>query len=291
MMSVLQGTGWFAAPNWVFDSDLSWSEKLVYLYLCRRSGPDGSSWPSVSTIAADTGMSKRSVQQTLRSLRESGYITIEHRTDPETGSRRSNLYRLQSRTGGNDGNATPMQDVHPPVQEVHGPGAGGAPPLRTMCMGPVHLVHPEGLPSEGLPSEGQYNVAPSGPTSSEDPAGPKYDEDSMPYQLARHLRAAILMRDQETKVPAETPKALERWATEADRMIRLDGRDPHEAADLMTWCQQDSFWSANILSMSAFRRQYDRLKRQSARADPHAKAGQRETAVDRMLREKGVRLA
>ncbi len=42
MMSVLQSTGWFAAPNWVFDSDLSWSEKLVYLYLCRRSGPDGS---------------------------------------------------------------------------------------------------------------------------------------------------------------------------------------------------------------------------------------------------------
>lgn len=94
----------------------------------------------------------------------------------------------------------------------------------------------------------------------------------MPYQLAVHLRAAILRRDPETKVPDETPAALERWAIEADRMVRCDNRDPQEAARLMAWAQQDSFWHTNILSMAKFRKQYDTLKRQAqqARADPRA---------------------
>lgn len=136
----------------------------------------------------------------------------------------------------------------------------------------------------------EKNVVPLGPTSSDDRPEPKFDEGSTPYQLALHLRAAILMRDQETKVPDETPAALERWATEADRMIRIDERDPHEAAELMTWAQQDPFWSTNILSMAAFRKQYDRLKRQSqrpARADPRASPGHM-TYLERELREAGV---
>jgi len=159
---------------------------------------------------------------------------------------------------------------------------------------PNRVLSHRTVPNLTVPNQtiGDHIVEPAGTTPPK-PAKPepKFGPGDPPYELARHLRAAILDRDPTTKVPEETPEALARWATEADRMIRFDGRDLHEAADLMMWCQQDSFWSANILSMSAFRRQYDRLKRQSARADPHAKAGQRETAVDRMLRERGVRLA
>lgn len=117
------------------------------------------------------------------------------------------------------------------------------------------------------------------------PREPKFDEDSVPYQLALHLRNAILHRDPDTKVPPATPKGLESWAIEADRMLRIDGRDPMEAARLMEWAQNDSFWCANILSMSKFRKQYDKLKRQAqARGSP----GRRETAVDRRLRDLGV---
>jgi hypothetical protein len=140
------------------------------------------------------------------------------------------------------------------------------------------------------PADTEENVAPDGPTPPDDPPEPKHDEGSVAYQLAQHLRTAILMRDQETKVPDETPEALERWATEADRMVRLDGRDPHEAAELMTWCQRDPFWSSNVLSMTAFRKQYDRLKRQSqqpARADPRASPG-RMSYLERELREAGA---
>ena len=102
----------------------------------------------------------------------------------------------------------------------------------------------------------------------EEEESPKYPESSEPYKLAFHLRSAILQADSETKVPKGDPKSLQSWATEADRMIRLDNRDPAEAMRLMDWCQQDTFWRGNILSMAKFRKHYDKLKRQAERASP-----------------------
>ena len=89
----------------------------------------------------------------------------------------------------------------------------------------------------------------------------KFDDESIPMQLAKHLKKEILKQDSTTKVPDD----LTNWAIEADRMIRLDKRDPKEAANLITWAQNDDFWKANILSMKKFRAQYDKLKRQAHR--------------------------
>lgn len=141
-------------------------------------------------------------------------------------------------------------------------------------------------------TQAQYNVDPPGPTPPDPPPKPKFDEGSIPYQLALHLRSVILNRDPDTRVPADNPKALEGWAVEADRMIRLDKRDPREAAELMVWCQQDPFWSANILSMGTFRKQYDKLKRQrDTRASPTPlrtpKAVPDDTPLHRRMRERG----
>lgn len=64
------------------------------------------------------------------------------------------------------------------------------------------------------------------------------------------------------------------WEYEAELMIRSDGRDPAEAADLIRWVQADSFWKANVLSLSTFRAKYDqlRLARESRKApSPWAK--------------------
>lgn len=111
----------------------------------------------------------------------------------------------------------------------------------------------------------------------------KFDDDSIPMKLALHLKKEILNQDPTTK----TPDDLTRWATEADRMIRLDKRDPEEAAHLITWAQNDSFWQANILSMAKFRKQYDTLKRQAMTRGhskhPPGRGG--ETAAQRLLRE------
>jgi len=133
---------------------------------------------------------------------------------------------------------------------------------------PNRVLSHRTVPNRTVPNQdtGDHIVEPPGPTPPKPTKPePKFGPGDPPYELARHLRAAILARDPTTKVPEETPEALARWAKDADLLIRVDKRDPQEAARLIEWCQQDSFWSANVLSMATFRKQYDRLKRQAQR--------------------------
>lgn len=113
--------------------------------------------------------------------------------------------------------------------------------------------------------------------------GKKFADESIPMKLAMHLKKEILNQDPSTKVPDD----LTNWAIEADRMIRLDKRDPEEAAYLITWAQNDPFWRANILSMAKFRKQYDTLKRQAMTRghSKHPPGRNGETAAQRLLRE------
>ncbi len=110
----------------------------------------------------------------------------------------------------------------------------------------------------------------------------EFADDSIPYQLAVYLQQKILEQDKNTR--SANKADLQKWAIEADRMLRLDHRDAREAAQLMTWAQQDQFWRSNILSMKKFREKYDTLKRQAGRMDTQKGS----SAVDRALRERGV---
>ncbi len=69
-----------------------------------------------------------------------------------------------------------------------------------------------------------------------------------------------------------------RWAEDAERMLRLDGRDAAEAEVLIRWTQASDFWRANILSMSKFRQKYDTLRLQRQREQPTVSARLREWA-------------
>lgn len=109
----------------------------------------------------------------------------------------------------------------------------------------------------------------------------KFDDDSIPMRLAKHLQKEILARDPNTKIP----KDLTTWAVEADRMIRLDKRDAQEAANLITWAQNDPFWNSNILSMKKFRLQYDKLHRQANTRPKKESRSTDETTAQRMLRK------
>jgi hypothetical protein len=81
-------------------------------------------------------------------------------------------------------------------------------------------------------------------------------------KLAALLRDEILRNSCDFKI---TPAQLQSWEATADRMIRIDGRDPEKAATLIRWAQGDDFWMRNILSMEKFRKQFDQL---AAKARP-----------------------
>jgi len=81
-------------------------------------------------------------------------------------------------------------------------------------------------------------------------------------KLAALLRDEILRNSCDFKI---TPAQLQSWEATADRMLRIDGRDPEKAAMLIRWAQMDDFWRRNILSMEKFRKQFDQL---AAKAKP-----------------------
>lgn len=87
---------------------------------------------------------------------------------------------------------------------------------------------------------------------------PDWHPDSRP--LAEHLRDLLLAEG------AKVPKTLDRWTREAHLLLDVDKRDPAEAKEVIAWARADEFWSGNVFSMAAVRRQYDKLKVQRDRS-------------------------
>ncbi len=81
-----------------------------------------------------------------------------------------------------------------------------------------------------------------------------YCPNSEEFRLSTLLFNLILKRRSNYKKPN-----LENWSKEINKMIKIDKRDIVEIEQVITWCQGDSFWQNNILSVDKLRKQYDRL--------------------------------
>ena len=123
----------FQAMTWAVEQKLPALQKLVLLMLANRTNHEtGVCIPRIKTLAEECGMSVRSCQAAIKSLVDLGMLRIQARFND--GTQLSNQYQLM---------LTRVQDVHPPmhelhptVQEVREAGAGGA-------GGGVHHVHTE----------------------------------------------------------------------------------------------------------------------------------------------------
>ncbi|MGB7436987.1 MAG: hypothetical protein WBR26_11605 [Candidatus Acidiferrum sp.] len=74
--------------------------------------------------------------------------------------------------------------------------------------------------------------------------------------LAARLKERILQNDPKARI---TGHQAQKWAHDADLLMRRYGRSEHEIAELIDWCQQDEFWKTNILSMSKLREKFSQL--------------------------------
>jgi len=100
---------------------------------------------------------------------------------------------------------------------------------------------------------------------------PKTEPSREASRLASLLKAEILRNKCDYKITQAQERS---WAVAADRMLRLDGRTPEVAADLIQWAQRDEFWMANVLSMDTFREKFDQLalkKSQQAKSGRNGK--------------------
>ena len=67
--------------------------KSVALALANRADDSGSSFPSIKTLASDTGFSTSTVKRAIRNLRDNGYLKVSSR-ERKDGSHTSNFYTL-----------------------------------------------------------------------------------------------------------------------------------------------------------------------------------------------------
>ena len=84
-----------------------------------------------------------------------------------------------------------------------------------------------------------------------------FSADSDPYLLARFLEKNIAENNQ--KFP-KSESQRQRWAKDFDLMIRRDKIDADDIAEVIEWCQKDSFWRSNILSGKKLREKYQQLR-------------------------------
>jgi hypothetical protein len=64
-------------------------------------------------------------------------------------------------------------------------------------------------------------------------------------------------------------KTLAQWASDIEKVHRIDGREWDDIESVLSWALNDSFWEPNIQSGSKFRQQYDNLKIKMVRVAPH----------------------
>jgi hypothetical protein len=86
------------------------------------------------------------------------------------------------------------------------------------------------------------------------PSRPRF-ENSEEMRLSTLLFKKIRERDDKAKAPN-----FQKWAAVVNLLIRKDGRSADEIEQIILWCQEDSFWQNNILSMATLREKFTQLK-------------------------------
>ena len=80
-----------------------------------------------------------------------------------------------------------------------------------------------------------------------------FTQEDKEYLLAEYLSKKISERlDKSLK----DEKTLQKWASEFNKMIRLDKYDIEEMKEVLIFSQNNDFWQSNILSASKFKKQY-----------------------------------
>jgi len=77
----------------VFASELPSSSRLALLALLEYANEDGKAWPSLATLAVDTGLSRNSVRRGLAAAASAGWLQVVERRAGD-GRQSSNGYRL-----------------------------------------------------------------------------------------------------------------------------------------------------------------------------------------------------
>jgi len=85
----------FQAMSWALKQPVKTTEKLLLLVIANYADEQGQAWPSVETLCRDTGMSRATIQRSLRKLEKLGFLSTKKRM--KSHAQTSNLYTLKGK--------------------------------------------------------------------------------------------------------------------------------------------------------------------------------------------------
>lgn len=217
-------------PEWVLYADISPQAVRLYGVLRRYADRDGSCFPSRKRLASDLRMeSTKPVDRALKELISIGAITSEHR-HTEQGDLQSNLYTVLSMPLGGDEKI--------PTSPLFGPHGSSR---KVATVGTETSQIRKAILRESQPNE-----------------EPDFSKEVV--TLCNLL--ADLMVENGVKRPTISGK----WLADMDKLNRIDEKTFQQIEAAIKWSQNDSFWSSNIHSPAALRKQYDKMRLQAQRA-------------------------
>lgn len=213
-------------PEWLLFADISPQAVRLYGVLRRYADRDGSCFPSRKRLASDLRMeSTKPVDRALKELVSIGAITMEHR-HTEQGDLQSNLYTVLSvPTGGDEKLSTS------PLFGPHGSSR------KEVTVGTESSQIRRAILRE-----------------SQDKEIPKQ------YNYLCNLLADLMVKN-----GVKRPTISGKWIGDIDKLIRIDEKTVEQVEAAIRWSQNDSFWSSNIHSPAALRKQYEKMRLQAQR--------------------------
>lgn len=248
-------------------SDLAAPARLIMLVLIAAAEVDTAVVPrqfspSLSQLAAKSGLDRSTVARRLNELEDSGWVK---RDRPEVADARANgtptTYQLSiggSRTARlvAEDNHTGSRAQQPPVVAEDNQGSRTARPN-------THQAH--------QPSSSKRRAS-----TSKKPESTRDDVERVCGHLADRIEANGSKR----------PQIGQRWRDAARLLIDKDGRTEQQVHNAIDWCQDDEFWRVNVMSMPTLREKYDRLRLAAQRKTTGSRSGPKSTAPERLPPER-----
>lgn len=193
--------------------------------------------PSLKVLARETGLNESTVKRHLTALDGAGWI-LRLRPAPQDARLRGERtrYRLTLPGGAEKAQGVGAQRAHV--------GAEGARPGRTESP----------IKEEVRSSSDQNHSSSPKPTKAEQVHRPDVEK------ICEHLADRIAANG------SKRPPINAAWRTAARLLLDADGRTVEQVLNAIDWCQNDTFWKANILSMPKLREKYDQLRLAAQRA-------------------------
>ena len=82
----------FQAMSWAVKQQVDPREKLILIILANYADPKGNCWPSMATLAQDTGFCRRTILRSIQTMAQAGLLSFQKTS--KNGLKSTHKYRL-----------------------------------------------------------------------------------------------------------------------------------------------------------------------------------------------------